>query len=96
MVKKLVDGSGAQKRKIVLPKSSAQQAFDIGGAVNTVVGGAVRIAGAALVGGGTLIATRSVPAAAGAATGFLVGSDILSPQKVTAPNRRRTTRSGGR
>ncbi len=95
MTKRLVDGSGAQRRKIVLPKSSAQQAFDIGAAFHSAVGVGVRVAGAALVGGGTLIATRSVPAAAGAATGFLVGSDILSPQKVTAPNRRRT-RSGGR
>jgi hypothetical protein len=67
------------------PLHSAQQSFNIGEAAHT----AIRYGGAAVVGVGALLATRSVASATGAAAGWLTGQEILNPPPVIAPNKRK-------
>jgi hypothetical protein len=86
------DGKGSTTRRrprasIPAPRSSAQQAFDIGAVVRVIP---------AVIGGGvTLAATRNPAIAAGVATGILWGSqEPLRENPNSVPRRRRTTPGG--
>lgn len=87
------DGKGSTTRprpraSIPAPRSSAQQAFDIGSVVRVIP---------AVIGGGvTLAVTRNPAVAAGIATGILFGSQ--APARVIAPTKRprRKITPGGR